>query len=130
MIGPMQIFIGICKDFKLDGGATGLLWETATGLKIPDEVFNRTFPRPAPPDGSNKTCADEPITCADEAAVTARMFEIGDVVRLKSESRMMTISSVGCVEICCIWMNGSTLEEADFHRDTLTKEPHPDSFPF
>lgn len=70
------------------------------------------------------------MTCADAANATKLMFSIGDVVRLKSESRMMTVSAVGCIDVGCIWMNGSAIEEADFHHDMLTKKPHPDSFPF
>lgn len=79
---------------------------------------------------SHPRIVDEPQTCADAAAITAALFQIGDVVRLKSERRQMTVSSVGCVDICCMWMNGDALDEADFHHAMLTKAPYPDELPF
>lgn len=65
----------------------------------------------------------------DEQENEQEHFNIGDVVRLKSERRCMTVSIV-CTYITCVWMNGDTLEVEDFHYSILTHEPHLGDLPF
>lgn len=102
-----QTFMGMARDLGLDDKAAKMLWDQALAAM-----------------GSVKA------TFTNQTLATASMFKIGDLVRLKSESRMMTVSGATCVDVACMWMDGDRLEEADFHRDMLTADPYPDPVPF
>jgi uncharacterized protein YodC (DUF2158 family) len=82
------------------------------------------------PSGAVPPAAPDGKTCKEAHEETYTMFAIGDVVRLKSERRWMTVTGMNCVDVYCRWFNGDTLEEDEFHRLTVTKETVDYEVPF
>ncbi|WP_282129381.1 hypothetical protein [Roseobacter litoralis] len=52
---------------------------------------------------------DEPLTCADAAAL-APVFKSGDVVRLKSCFVPMTVICADCCEVEVVWFDGTMMQ--------------------
>ena len=60
-----------------------------------------------------------PMTCADEAGITAAQFKIGDVVRLRSGGHLMTVVSLHLDAVDVAWSHIGTIETQEFHRGAL-----------
>ena len=55
-------------------------------------------------------------------------FQVGDVVRLKGQSLRMTVSHISDAHytekyVSCLWFDGGSLENGNFHQDTLILIP-------
>jgi uncharacterized protein YodC (DUF2158 family) len=51
----------------------------------------------------------------------ANEFKVGDVVRLKSDSPKMTVSTIEGDKCWCIWFDGMRKVQDDFKAETLAK---------
>ncbi|QGZ33952.1 DUF2158 domain-containing protein [Stappia indica] len=106
--------------------ARKLQQETTLGITLWREAGR--FPAPS----QQQTDAPpprEPQTCAEAAA--RNPFKYGDVVRLKSEDRWMTVVCPSCLDVECGWFDSSGAFHCEsFHIDTLTKAERDDELPF